>query len=246
MISKADTQFNEWTLLQMADSSLPVGGFVASFGLEAAHQMGGLDLEQFLKDSVQVVCYSCLPVIEQTLSCMSTVALDHAGITENDERLNRLLKIDFDYESFVGTNHVNSRASVMQGSAYLTLISKSFSHSRGAALVDSFKMLVRKRKAFGHFVVAYAMACYCLEIELQKAEFLFLFMHVRTIISSAIRLGIIGPYVGQTLISNCKLDVERIIQEYRTDGSKEPVLTSPLLEIIQASHDKLYTRIFNS
>ena len=237
-------QFKEWMLLQMADSALPVGGFVASYGLEAALQLGGLDFDQFLIDSIEVNCYSSLPIIAETMNCMSIDCMDN----NEDSRLDKLIKIDREYDAFIGTNHVNSRASVMQGLAYLTLISKSFSNSKGTPLVDDFKFQVRKKEAFGHFAVAFAMACHCLEINLQQAEFLYLFMHVRTIVSSAIRLGIFGPYVGQTIIFESKTLVEKTLEQYRlhNEESIEPVLTSPLLEIIQSSHDKLYTRIFNS
>ena len=244
MLPEPEQQFNKWILLQIADSALPVGGFVASFGLEAALQLGSFDFNQFLQDSIQTVSYSSLPIVETTMKCLGTVSSGNA----TDCRIDKLIEIDREFEAFIGTNHVNSRASVMQGIAYLTLISKSFSECKDIAIVNKFKILVRKKAAFGHFTVAFGIACHCLGIEIAEAEFLFLFMHVRMIVSSAIRLGIIGPYTGQSVIFNAKTTVQNIISEYRSQARlpRAPVQTSPLLEIIQCSHDKLYTRIFNS
>jgi urease accessory protein UreF len=109
-----------------------------------------------------------------------------------------------------------------------------------------------------------------------------MFIHTKNIVSSAIRLNLIGPYEGQIILYHAKEEVEKIIMRYEKiiiryekiiiryydsienlhmndSGSKlqlkwdsEDVIhpvssqSSPLLDILQGSHDSLYSRLFNS
>ena len=103
---------------------------------------------------------------------------------------------------------------------------------------------------------------------------LFLFTHARSLLSSAVRLNIVGPYLSQRLLL---YDVRPIVDQTlllfncnetataaTTTGStkkkrkmggedghveeeqRKPVNTWPLAEILIARHDQLHSRIFNS
>jgi urease accessory protein len=97
----------------------------------------------------------------------------------------------------------------------------------------------------GHLPICFALATISLDIRLPKAEFMFLFLHVRTIVSSAIRLSLLGPYQGQTIMYNSKALVEKLLTIKGCDPN-DAFQTNPILDILQGSHDRLYTRIFNS
>jgi urease accessory protein len=144
-----------WTLLQMADSALPVGGFVASNGLEASIQMGHcLDFTEFIKDSLVNVKFSQINFIRAAIECLNNQA----------QPLERLLEIDKNCETFVGLNHVNARASCAQGVAYLTLITSSFSECKHSDIAVQFKKNIRIGKTKGHLPVCFGITCFCLNI----------------------------------------------------------------------------------
>lgn len=104
---------------------------------------------------------------------------------------------------------------------------------------------------------------------------LHLFLHARSLLSSAVRLNIIGPYASsQLLLHPMRNLIEKIISNFhsaslnnqggeRNDGSKTglsgkegiwdwaeddtpPSTTWPLGEILTARHDLQHSRIFNS
>ena len=89
-----------------------------------------------------------------------------------------------------------------------------------------------------------------------RTRHLFLFLHARALLSCAVRLNVVGPYVGQRLLLHdvrpmiaaalvdAELKTTRVPAE--DDASHGPATVSPLLEIIAARHDVLASRIFNS
>lgn len=75
---------------------------------------------------------------------------------------------------------------------------------------------------------------------------MFMFLVLRGLISSAVRLNIVGPLMGQQLQTQLSSVAEELLQSYAhldIDDVAQPV---PIVDLIQASHDKLYSRLFNS
>lgn len=98
-----------------------------------------------------------------------------------------------------------------------------------------------------------------------SAQNLFLFLHARSILSSAVRLNTIGPYISHRLLlhdvrilvddqfKRCqamRLDSLRIDKEEEEGGEEEevqqPASTWPLGEILAGRHKVLHSKIFNS
>ena len=80
---------------------------------------------------------------------------------------------------------------------------------------------------------------------------LHLFLQARAILSSAVRLNLVGPYASQRLLLTdvrpavtAALDAWRKHAEIVEEGG--PATTWPLGEILAARHDQLHSRIFNS
>jgi urease accessory protein len=248
-------------MLQLADSALPVGGFVASNGLESSIQSGHTNsLEKFIRDSIKQCKYSNVPFITSTLSHLTS---EISSKLASETNIQKIVAVDKNCQAFMGSNHVNQRASCAQGLAYLTLISRSFPNSNHANLAKEFKALVLRKQAFGHLPICFAICCFCLNIPIKRAEYLYLFLFVRSVVSSAIRMSLIGPYEGQMILFDSKKLVEQVLADTvgptvdpnlsemergwgYNDIEDQAVQTSPVLDILQGSHDRLYTRIFNS
>jgi urease accessory protein len=130
-----------------------------------------------------------------------------------------------------------------------------------------FKKRILTGNAKGHLPICFAITSFLLGIPIERYRALFLFIHTKNIVSAAIRLNLIGPYGGQTILYHAKYEVEKIIARvdsiqnapFDDCGSKlqlkwdleddiHPVSSqsAPLLDILQGSHDALYSRLFNS
>ena len=65
-------------------------------------------------------------------------------------------------------------------------------------------------------------------------------------LSSAVRLGILGPYAAQRLQVECAPDIGAVLAAADRCESPTSRQTAPILDLLQAGHDRLYSRLFQS
>lgn len=290
-------------LLLLADSNLPTGSFVASSGLESYTTHGFLSLEPtktegtlaFVRDSLHSYAHSALPFTSDAHGIVA--ALAQLG-QDTQQALASLTALDALYESMT-VNHVARRASTAQGTALLALYAKAFSSTRSSssavmtALVDQLKLAARRGDTYGHLPVCWGVLTAALGLSLGlcavltllynlsypisgRAQHLALFLHARSILSAAVRLNTIGPYLSQQillmdiqplvdgLVAQC-CNLRSGLQVGLASSSKQdqretdldldldegghttgPASTWPLGDIIAIRHDLQHSRIFNS
>lgn len=218
---------NDWIVWQLADSAFPTGGFAHSGGLEAAWQLGLVTrdrLETFLGEVVEHVCAGAVPVV-------SAVNAEPDRFAELDLLVDASL-----------SNHVANRASRVQGAALVSTAASSFKLEPLVAL----KARVRAEKLPSHLAPAFGAVTRALGVERPDAARLFAFLTLRSLVSSAVRLGAIGPLEGQGVQYRLGAVAENVSRRYLEVAPDELAQTSPLVEVFQAQHDRLYSRLFSS
>ncbi|KAL1408734.1 hypothetical protein Q8F55_005547 [Vanrija albida] len=204
------------------------------------------------------------------------VAQAHAAVRAYDgEGLDAgvaaLLALDAAHEATL-LSHVARRASKAQGIATLSLYFRGlgpppgFDGEAGApatrALVDAYRARIRKGLAPGHLAVCWGVMTAALGLDLETSLHLYLFTHTRALLSSAVRLNVIGPYLSTQLLAH---PVARLLAgtsgappagpgdaagdddwAWADDAEHGPATTWPLGEILAARHDMQHSRIFNS
>lgn len=77
---------------------------------------------------------------------------------------------------------------------------------------------------------------------------MFLLNHTKALLSAAVRLNLIGPYVAQRILAAPEtLEVVQRAQETGLRvGVEEAGQTVPILDLYQGRHELLYSRVFNS
>jgi urease accessory protein len=217
----------DWLIWQLADSAFPTGGFVHSFGLEAAWQQGevnGGSLSRFVRDAIAQAGQGGVPFL--------LAAHDDPGALQAiDERCDAFLR-----------NRVANRASRVQGRAWIGTIERAFPRPDVRALCDA----VRARPMARHYAPLFGATLKALDVDRQEAARLFLFGVCRGTLSAAVRLGIVGTTDAQRLLAERAHDLDRTLAASVTVTLDEAAQTSPLADIWQASHDRLYSRLFQS
>ncbi|WVQ68195.1 uncharacterized protein L199_006402 [Kwoniella botswanensis] len=161
----------------------------------------------FVMDAYQIVHKALSLFLLQPHEDMD---LDVEGIVED------IIQVDKYNESTL-LNHVGRRASKAQGVAMLTLYTRGLSNpagleevndidgesnnkTRAKKIINLYKRCIRGNRSPGHLAVCWGVMTACLGLSLDRSIHLHLFLHARSLLSSAVRLNLIGPYASSQLL----------------------------------------------
>ena len=214
-----------WTLLQLADSAFPTGSFAHSAGLEAASQAGEIQsveaVRRFARDAVWQAGWGALPLVR--------------GAFLDPESLPRL---DARAEVFLA-NHVANRASRTQGRAFLQTAARVFPEPMAAVQSRAVGLKLHLAPTWGAAVAA-------LGVDLADAQRLLLWSTARNLLSAAVRLGLVGTHEAQALLAGLGPLLDEVHADCGALGIEALAQPAPLLDLIQGTHDRLYSRLFQS
>ena len=208
-----------WLTWQLIDSAFPAGGFAHSSGLEAAWQQGEVDaasLPSFVRDAIAQAGHGGLPFVMAAYD-------DPSSLGVFDERCDAFLR-----------NPVANRASRVQGRAWAGTVRRSF------ARVEVHEASCR------HFAPIFGATLQRLGVGRDDAARMFLFGVARGTLSAAVRLGITGTNDAQRMLSECSFTLDRTLARCSELQIDDAAQTSPLIDLWQAAHERLYSRLFQS
>jgi urease accessory protein len=85
-----------------------------------------------------------------------------------------------------------------------------------------------------------------LGLDVEQARTVFLFASVRAVLSAAVRLGLTGPLRAQRLLYELGPTFDDALETTRALDVDDAFATSPILDVAQGMHDRLYSRLFQS
>ena len=215
-------------LWQLIDSGFPSGGFAHSGGLEAAMQHGHVSdaaqVREFARQAMAQCGRSMLPLV--------TAAHQHpCEVPQLDELCDVFM-----------SNPIANRASRAQGRALLTCVARSFPDVPVAAFAET----ARIDKAAGHYAPLFGALCSMLGVELLDTQRAYLFIAIRGVGSAAVRLGLMGAFEAQTVQADLSSHIDAVIHDCAAVSPQDIAQTAPLIDLFQSTHDRLYSRLFQS
>ena len=238
---------SELVLWQLLDSAFPAGAFAHSSGLEAARGWnlvtGPEHLADYLRHSLVNTGRSTLPFL-----------------SESYRNVERVRSLDGEFDAFL-SSHVTNRASRAQGRAFLVASEAAFrarviaagednrnplTESSRAWWLQNLRDEMSQRKIVVHLPIIFGIVARLLSIPLQTSLKMFLYMFSRDLISAAVRLNIVGPLQAQSMQFELGEFTERVALHCEPLRARDATQTASMLDLVQATHDRLYTRLFQS
>ncbi|KAF9171751.1 hypothetical protein BGX21_006922 [Mortierella sp. AD011] len=113
-------------------------------------------------------------------------------------------------------------------------------------ILKPFKAMLRSEDIAGHYPIAFAMIARLLGFDLATTRYLHLHLHARTLLSSAIRLALVGPFQAQHIMTRSQAKA-RFIDAKTADLTIEDAAQTFLVgDICGGIHGRLWSRLFNS
>ena len=216
-----------WRVLQLADSGFPTGGFAHSGGLEAAVQHGEVrsagEQRRFVRDLMWQTGQGALPLL-------SAAYREPSSLPALDARA----------ESFL-SSHVANRASRTQGRAFLDTCARIF-----PGPVAPVREAARAAGLRFHHAPLFGAVLHALDVSLSDAQQLLLSLTLRGALSAAVRLGVAGTHESHQLQHQASALLDDVLAQCAGLGVEALAQPSPLLDLLGSTHDRLYSRLFQS
>jgi urease accessory protein len=217
----------DWVLWQLADSAFPSGSLAHSAGLEAAVQFGEVcdvgSLRAFVSASLLQTARAAIPFA--------------IAAARGDD----VAELDWGHDALM-TNAVANRASREQGRGFLSAACRSL----GLPALLALRRRARDEVLPLHWPVAVGATCGALGLGDVQVARLMLFLTLRGVLSAAVRLGVVGPIEAQSLQFSLNFEVDKRAARAVKWGVDDAAQTSPVIEVLQGAHARLYSRLFLS
>ena len=224
---------NEYLLLQLADSAWPTGSFAFSNGLEALAKMGRISDFASLMEAFRS---TLIATSEADLPFLNSAFALPEDFVEDD-----FAAIIFDWAAF---NTVESmrRANEILGENWWQLVKRVY-NPHGLEHYEEFFRASSQPKCF---TVTFPLLLKSLHFSLDSTHQVFYHMAIRDQLSAALRLGLIGPMKAQEIYPQLSAEVRDFLPDYTNREYHEATRSQPTLELAQASHRYLHSRLFQN
>ena len=251
------TSSSFWSIVMLADSGLPTGSFAHSAGLEAAAQLGMIKGDDDVRNFVQAATRSSMQLLAPFLIAGHRIAQsdnddDESGTNSTKDRWDKLHR---ECQAVMVTNEPACSASIDQGKSLVRVASQWLgaqepSQFKGA---DNNILECLKSGSPPHIAPALGVIGGLLGLDEIQICRLFGYCMARDIVSSAVRLSLVGPIASVPLLHSVQESAEdgiRAVYPAIQNHPEDPLLvaatSAPVIEAIHPCHEILQVRLFRS
>ncbi len=221
-------------LLHLTDTTLPIGGFSHSAGLETYVQQG------LVKDKVSANEF-VVQMLSQNIryTDAALVALAYDAAAKND--LQKILLLDGECSA------VKLAKEMRQASNKLGLrLMKIFQPICSNGLLSSYADAIKQQHAIGHYCIAFALYAHALHISKQDALNGFYYNAAVGFVTNAVKLVPLSQQSGQEILFSIHALIDALVQQTMQPDEDLIGLCCTGFDIKSMQHERLYSRLYMS
>ena len=112
--------------------------------------------------------------------------------------------------------------------------------------METLETRIRVEGLGGHYAPLFGRLFSALGIEMADTQRAYLFISARGVSSAAVRLGIMGAFEAQAMQAELTAHIDAIVRDCGELLPDHIAQTAPLIDLFQATQDRLYSRLFQS
>jgi urease accessory protein len=245
-------------LLQLADASFPAGGFAFSNGLESLAKLGYVktldDFSGYLGCHLEQIAAADMPFLTSAFAAAEPPgpaaeppgpAAEPPGPSSGAEGYaETFATVAKEWDAWIFLP-APRRASLSQGQAWTRAMEAAWDLPGVKAVAPWF----RSRAIPLHFLMAFAATLRASGFGLPESRTLLFHMALRDQLGAAVRLGLIGSLQAQRLHRRHSDESESLLRARATRieaGHAAAERAAPMIDMGQASHPYLYSKLFQS
>ena len=228
----------EFQIMQLSDSFFPSGMFSMSGGLESLFKhnivTNGDQIYEFIIEQIEFQLIPC--------DC-GILSITMEAVKNND--LSQTLIIDNKFYSMKLTKNVRNSLARSGKQVFNCLMHMVNDTNHKNHFLNQFKNKIEKNEAPCTYPVAIGIYSQCLGIPLQSAMKILLYSFCSSIVSAAIRLGIIQHLDAQKILGSLAEPVNTfVINKIKEKTPTDIWQLTPFTEIHQMYHEHNESRMF--
>jgi|GEM_PF-1007867 len=218
-------------LFQLVDSSLPIGGFVYSMGMESAIKSNLLqneeDLKRYLIAYVDQIISFEFPFLEAGFSTANTPA--------------KWKEITLTYQAMLMNPNLEKSALVL-GKNWTRLLFSLYKTEE----ISKLQQQLKEQEIPLYYTIIFGIFMSALNIDKKESRAMYLYTALRDQITALTRLGIVGPNGGQGLLTYVLEKANKKNSRYKTIPYCKATKSAYIMEIVQLNHYKIYSKLFQN
>lgn len=212
-------------LMQVFQSTWPVGTYSHSYGLETMISDGRVHDAQTMRDVLTAIIDSVYELFDGPAFCRS---YQYGRRNDTDA----VIEFDDRYTAMCLTRE-KRKASAMTGKAFLRACRDAF---------DFFDIDIKEL----NYTVAAGMFCGYIETDLKESLEFFLFNGINSYLQVGIKSIPLGQSVAQSLIAGVHDDISSLSERLSVMDDWECTNYLPVWDIMSMQHEGLYSRLYMS
>ena len=225
---------NLFNLLHLTDSTLPIGGFSHSAGLETYVQLG---IVQDVKSAKEFVVEMLTKNLQYNDAAFMSLAYD--AIKNNDVKT----FIDLDNEC----NAVKLPKEIRLASQKMGMrLLKNFAPLISNNFTDDYLNQIKYKTAFGHYCLAFGLYAAIFNLNKKEALIGFYYNAAAGFVTNSVKLIPLGQQDGQMLLYSLQPLINELAEKTLCVDKNLLGLCCAGFDIRSMQHEKLYSRLYMS